>query len=179
LEKASADFNNNFERYCWNELEKKLKTSDTNKKVKDLLDPSITDKEVLNEILALGNALTQHVDKKDAIDGISETDIIIHVKPAVLTRLAQAGLIGNNAQQMFVGGQYAIGYVGGFQIIGNRFLKEIDAIASATFFAGSMVNVNAANYDRLAPTNDYGLYYEAMGLFGIVYPTCVRTIFNK
>lgn len=179
IEKASADFNDNFERYCWAELEKKVKTTDTNKITKDLLADTISDKDVRKAVVGLGTSLTKHIDAKDGINGIKKSDIIIHVKPEVLDRLSEAGLVGNYAEQMFVGGQYSIATVGGYTVIANKYLNDIDAIACANFAVASMVNVNAANYERLAPTNDYGMYYEAMSLFGIAYPTCFRSIFNK
>ena len=179
IEKASADFNDNFERYCWAELEKKVKTTDTNKITKDLLVDTISDKDVRKAVVGLGTSLTKHIDAKDGINGIKKSDIIIHVKPEVLDRLSEAGLVGNYAEQMFVGGQYSIATVGGYTVIANKYLNDIDAIACANFAVASMVNVNAANYERLAPTNDYGMYYEAMSLFGIAYPTCFRSIFNK
>ena len=179
MEKASSDFNDNFERYCWAELEKKVKTTDTNKITKDLLADTISDKEVRKIVVGLGTSLTKHIDAKDGINGINKSDVIIHVKPEVLDRLSEAGLVGNYAEQMFVGGQYSIVTVGGYKVIANKYLNDIDAIACANFTAASMVNVNAANYERLVPTNDYGIYYEAMALFGIVYPTCFRSIFNK
>ncbi len=179
IEKASADFNDNFETYCWAELEKKVKTTDTHKQVKDLLSDSISDKDVRKAVVALGTALTKHKDDKEGINGIKKSDIIIHVKPEVLDRLSEAGLVGNYAEQMFVGGQYSIATVGGYTVIANKYLTDIDAIACTNFSVASMVNVNAANYERLAPTNDYGMYYEAMSLFGIAYPTCFRSIFNK
>lgn len=179
IEKASADFNDNFEAYCWAELEKKVKTTDTHKQVKNLLDESISDKDVRKAVIALGTALTKHKDDKEGINGIKKSDIVIHVKPEVLDRLSESGLVGNYAEQMFVGGQYSIATIGGYTIIANKYLTDIDAIACTNFAVASMINVNAANYERLAPTNDYGMYYEAMSLFGVAYPTCFRTIFNK
>ncbi|WP_444704923.1 hypothetical protein ACT1UH_02940 [Mycoplasma sp. 332] len=179
IEKASADFNDAFEAYAWSELEKKVKISDTHKITKDLLSETISDKDVRKAVVALGTALTKHKDDKDGINGIRKSDIVIHVKPEVLDRLSEAGLVGNFAEQMFVGGQYSIATVGGYKVIANKYLNEIDAIACSNFSVASMINVNAANYERLAPTNDYGMYYEAMSLFGIAYPTCFRTIFNS
>ena len=144
-----------------------------------MLADTISDKDVRKAVVGLGTSLTKHIDAKDGINGIKKSDIIIHVKPEVLDRLSEAGLVGNYAEQMFVGGQYSIATVGGYTVIANKYLNDIDAIACANFAVASMVNVNAANYERLAPTNDYGMYYEAMSLFGIAYPTCFRSIFNK
>lgn len=179
IAKASADFNDGFEADCWKKIEEHLKQQLADKKVvKDLLSPTLSDRDVRHEIIALGTALTKHIDAKDGINGIKKSDIIIHVKPEVLDRLSESALLGNYAEQMFVGGQYSIATVGGYKVIANKYLTDVDAIACTNFSAASMVNVNAANYERLAPTNDYGIYYEAMGLFGIAYPTCFRYIAN-
>ncbi|WP_412031265.1 hypothetical protein [Metamycoplasma buccale] len=176
LEKASVDYNNAFEAESWKKLETHLKTADSKKITKDLLDKTITDKEVYEIVIGLGTALMQHKNDDDGIDKIPKDKIIIHVKPEVFDRISLAGLVGNRAEISFVGGQYSIGIVGGYKIIGNPYLDNMQAMAGATFSALSMISVNAANIDRLAPTNDIGLYYEAMSLFGIAYKDCFRTV---
>ncbi|MBZ4203402.1 hypothetical protein [Mycoplasma tauri] len=178
LDKAAADYSGDFEEAAFKMLETEIIKTDSNiiKGINALLDGSKTADQLYDAIVNLGNELAKHKDKKDGINRIRHDDIIIHVKPEILQKISKLGMTGNNALQMFQGGQYAITTLGGYKVIANHYLDALDAIATTNFSVGSLVKVIAANYDRLAPTNDYGLYYEAMNLVGIAYKTCFKVI---
>ncbi|MBN0919682.1 hypothetical protein [[Mycoplasma] gypis] len=178
LQKASSDFNDKFEAYCWKKIEEKVKAkkSQGGNYVKNLLDKSITDIDVYREVVTLATSLTKHKDDNDGINGIQKSDIVIHVKPEVLDRIAISGHVGNMSEATFVGGQYSFATVGGYKIYANQYLNEVDCLVATNFSAISMVNINAANIATLSPSNDIAFYFEAMSLFDTVYDTTFRAI---
>lgn len=175
LEKAAADYTNYFERKGFEKIENSL-TADNKVETTNLLDINLSATDAYDKVVNLGNELTKLQNKKDGIDGIKNEDIIILVSPEVLQKIAKTGMIGNNASQIFEGGRYAITSLGGYKVIAVPFLTKTQALATTNFAVASMVKVNAANSDRLVPTNDTGLYFEAMSIIGVVYPSCFKCI---
>ena len=178
LEAAAKEFNKEYERYCWKEIETKVSGQTDSKIIKDILDDSVEPKKAFAEIMNLADKLLTHKSKKEYLDGISKEDIIIFVKPSVFTKLVLAGLTGSMAQTAFIGGKYAIANLGGYTIVENQYLDIADVIVTTNFIAASMKNVNAANVGVLNPTNDIGLYFEAMALFGFVYESPIYGYFK-
>lgn len=173
LQKASADFARLYEAECWKELEQHIMT-------KSLVDTktltSKDGKEIYTELVALGTELSKLEDKDEGIAGIERQDIIIFVKPEIFDKLATVGLVGNAAQSTLENGRYGIATLGGYKIYANRYLSSCDAIAATNFTAASMTNIIAANIDQLKPTNDIGLYFEAMFAFGVVYGKTIKAL---
>lgn len=178
LEAAAKEFNKEYERHCWKEIETKVSGQTDSKIIKDILDDSVEPKKAFAEIMNLADKLLTHKSKKEYLDGISKEDIIIFVKPSVFTKLVLAGLTGSMAQTAFIGGKYAIANLGGYTIVENQYLDIADVIVTTNFIAASMKNVNAANVGVLNPTNDIGLYFEAMALFGFVYESPIYGYFK-
>lgn len=178
LEAAAKEFNKEYERHCWKEIETKVSSQADSKIVKDILDDSVEPKKAFSAIMDLADKLLTHKSKKEYLDGISKEDIIIFVKPSVFTKLVLAGLTGSMAQTAFIGGKYAIANLGGYTIVENQYLDKADVIVTTNFIAASMKNVNAANVGVLNPTNDIGLYFEAMALFGFVYESPIYGYFK-
>lgn len=178
LEAAAKEFNKEYERHCWKEIETKVSAQADSKIVKDILNDAVEPKKAFAEIMDLADKLLTHKSKKEYLDGISKEDIIIFVKPSVFTKLVLAGLTGSMAQTAFIGGKYAIANLGGYTIVENQYLDKADVIVTTNFIAASMKNVNAANVGILNPTNDIGLYFEAMALFGFVYESPIYGYFK-
>lgn len=178
LEAAAKEFNKEYERHCWKEIETKVSAQADSKIVKDILNDAVEPKKAFAEIMDLADKLLTHKSKKEYLDGISKEDIIIFVKPSVFTKLVLAGLTGSMAQTAFIGGKYAIANLGGYTIVENQYLDKADVIVTTNFIAASMKNVNAANVGVLNPTNDIGLYFEAMALFGFVYESPIYGYFK-
>lgn len=178
LEAAAKEFNKEYERHCWKEIETKVSAQADSKIVKDILNDAVEPKKAFAEIMDLADKLLTHKSKKEYLDGVSKEDIIIFVKPSVFTKLVLAGLTGSMAQTAFIGGKYAIANLGGYTIVENQYLDKADVIVTTNFIAASMKNVNAANVGVLNPTNDIGLYFEAMALFGFVYESPIYGYFK-
>lgn len=176
LAAAATSFAKNFERHCWKELETKLNTLASQKIIKDL--SSLDGKAAYVEIMNLANKLLELKNEKEGLDGVSKDDIIIFVKPSILTKISLAGLVGNMAQTAFLAGKYGISTLGGYTIVENPYLSKADVIVATNFTAASMKHINAANIATLAPTNDIGMYFEAMGLFGLVYSSTMYGYFK-
>lgn len=175
LSAAAAKFSRLFERTAWAKIEEHALTLD-NTEHKSLLDTKLSDLQVRKEIINLGTQLMKLKDEDDNIDGISKDQIVIHVKPEVLDRVASSGVLGNFAEQSFVGGQYSIGQVGGYQVYANPFLDKLDAIACSTFSTASRTAVIASNTGNISLTEDIGYYFEAMSLFKVIYPKCFKAL---
>ncbi|KUH47512.1 hypothetical protein [Mycoplasmopsis meleagridis] len=164
------------EKEAWRQLEKHLEanTSQITETV-DLVAENDKNK-VYEKVVSLATKLTQLENEADAIYGIPKDKIVIFVKPAIADKLAQLGIVGNAAEKYYAGGQYSMATVAGYSVCANPYLDKFDVVVGTTFTAASAIRTIALNYERLVPSNDSGLYFEAQNIFKIINPSALLAI---
>lgn len=177
LHQVVAQWARENERRAWKEVEKFLDNNHPGVETTavDLVGET-NEKTIYQKIVTLATKMTRLNDDKDGIDGVNRDDIVIHVKPEILDKVAQFGIVGDAAQTHYIGGQYAVKTLGGYKIYANEYLDKYDVIVATTFSAASATRTIALNYDRLVPTNDMGLYFEAQNIFGIIHPSTFKAL---
>ncbi|WP_029608915.1 hypothetical protein [Mycoplasma simbae] len=175
LERALKDFLTLHEETAFKALETKALTLTSQKTVKadiDSLTPQNLWKLVADTALKVQNTKSE----AEGVKRVAKDDIVIFIKEEHLLKLAQSGIIGNFAQQAYTEGAGAITKLGGYTIVGCPYLASAEILVATNFTAPSMIDVIASNIDKLAPSNDYALYFEAMDLYGIAYTSTIQTV---
>lgn len=154
-------------------------------KVHTIITPSlVSSTDIVNDATKLQNqivsAATKYIanvrSKGIGFTGYSRSDILITLTPEVMDNLVLAGKVGNYTEQVFSGGRFIMGTIGGYRVQSGEFFLPLEAQASGTQgVAGTKlfgiistndtmlfnIDMVAMNVERLAPSNDIGSYVEA------------------
>ncbi|MFV9451710.1 hypothetical protein ACNF36_02210 [Mycoplasma sp. 4463] len=174
LSKMSQDFVRLTERTAFNLLENK---AIENSKVSVIDFETKTPAEYKKEIVKLATKLTLTYSPEQGIDQIAPDDILISIHPVAFDYLADAGVVGDRAKETFDGGQYSIGYIGGYKVVSNPFLNQLDVLVAPTFvglravnaikmYMGPIDNASADIVVRAEIANALGVLYNGL-VYGI------------
>ncbi|APJ38504.1 hypothetical protein [Mycoplasmopsis pullorum] len=135
--------------------------------------------EIYSKIVDLATEITELYDAEQGIDLIDRENIVIHVKPRLFDKIAQAGMIGNRVDVSYELGQYGVSTIGGYVIKANPFLRDYEAIIGADFAAAEGRKVLAANAGSLGDlSNDEGAYFEGLNAFGVITKKVLKGIYK-